>query len=145
MAKPIRRPGTGPARSLKGWLDDVWPGEGVFPHAVAYSSGMGVLAGGFGSGSGDGGGTSMHHVGYMSWSHECGCGTLMVKPWHVTACSRVQLVPGVCYLTKEFQSRRVRGSKGSESGCNELVASIFYVGSILVNLDTFAPCHSFWV
>jgi len=38
-------------------LDDGWPGKGVFPHAVAYCSGVRVLACGFGGGAGDGGRT----------------------------------------------------------------------------------------
>ena len=47
--------GTEPARSLEGWLDDGWPGEGIFPHAVVYGTGMGVHEGGFGGGSGHSG------------------------------------------------------------------------------------------
>ena len=51
------------ARPLEGWLDDGWPGEGIFPHAVAYCAGVGVFTSGLGSGAGDGGRASVHHVG----------------------------------------------------------------------------------
>ena len=60
------------ARPLEGWLDDGWPGEGIFPHAVAYGTGMGICAGCLGGGSGDCGRTCMDHVCDVSWRHERG-------------------------------------------------------------------------
>ena len=51
-------------------MDDGWPGEGVFPHAVAYCSGVRIFACGFGGGAGDGGRTGMHHIGNVSRRHE---------------------------------------------------------------------------
>ena len=58
------------ARPLEGWLDNGWPGEGICPHAVAYCTGVCVLAGSFGSGTGDGSRARMDHVSDVSWSHE---------------------------------------------------------------------------
>ena len=59
------------ARPLEGWLDDGWPGEGVFPHAVAYGSGMRIFASGFGSGAGNSGRTGVHHIGNVGRRHKC--------------------------------------------------------------------------
>ena len=67
------------ARPLEGWLDDGWPGEGVFPHTVAYGSGMCILAGGFGGGTGDGGGACVHHVRDVRRRHESRSRTFMVE------------------------------------------------------------------
>ena len=58
------------ARPLEGWLDNGWPGKGVFPHTVAYGSGTCILAGGFGGGTGDGGGTCVNHMRHVRWRHE---------------------------------------------------------------------------
>mgnify|MGYP004257858199 CR=1 FL=1 len=68
----------------------------------------------------------------------------MMESRRVSPCGGVELVSGVRNLAKEFQSRRVRGAKGSESGCNKLVASGFYVGGMLVNFHAFTGSNSFW-
>ena len=69
----------------------------------------------------------------------------MVEARRISSCGGVELVPGVCYLAEEFQSRRVGGTKGSERGCNELVSSSFYVGGMFVYFHAFIPCNYFWV
>ena len=53
-------------------MDDGWPGEGIFPHTVAYCAGVGVSTCGFGGGAGDGGRTGVHHVGDVGRRHEGG-------------------------------------------------------------------------
>ena len=69
------------ARPLEGWLDNGWPGEGVFPHTVAYGSGMCILAGGFGGGTGDGGGTCVDHIRHVRRRHECRSRTFMMESY----------------------------------------------------------------
>ena len=69
----------------------------------------------------------------------------MVKPRRVSPCSGVELVSGVRNPAEEFYSGRVRGTKGSECGCNKLVPSGFYVGGMLVNFHAFTGSNSFWV
>ena len=69
----------------------------------------------------------------------------MVESRRVSSCGDVELVPGVRDLSEEFQSGRVRGTKGSECGCNKLVASGFYVGGMLVIFHAFTGSDSFWV
>ena len=73
-------------------MDDGWPGEGVFPHAVAYCTGVRVFARGFGGGTGDGGGTGMHHIGNVSRRTGIDClyqGWVKINGWglHPRVCS----------------------------------------------------------
>ena len=107
------------ARPLEGWLDNGWPGKGIFPHTVAYCSGMCILAGGFGGGTGDGCRARVDHVRYMCWRHECGSRAFMVKSRRVSPRSCIELVSGMRDLAEEFQSGGVRSSNGSECGCKK--------------------------
>ena len=99
------------ARPLEGWLDDGWPGEGVFPHTVAYGSGMCIFAGGFCGGAGDGGGACVHHVRDVRRRHESRSRTFMVESRRVSSRSCFEFVAGVRDLAEKFQGRGVRGSK----------------------------------
>ena len=69
----------------------------------------------------------------------------MVEARRISSCGGVELVPGVCYLAEEFQSRRVGGTKGGECGCNEFVASSFYIGGMFIDFRAFIPCNPFRV
>ena len=69
----------------------------------------------------------------------------MMESRRVSPRSCIKFVPGMRDLAEEFQSRRVGGTKGSECGCNKLVSSSFYVGSMLVNFHAFTGSNLFWV
>ena len=133
------------ARPLEGWLDDGWPGEGVFPHTVAYGSGMCILAGGFCGGAGDGGGACVHHVRDVRRRHESRSRTFMVESRRVSSRSCFEFVAGVRDLAEKFQGRGVRGSKGGECGCNELVTDSLHVCGMFVYFYAFAAPNAFWV
>ena len=61
----------------------------------------------------------------------------MMKSRRVSPRSCIKFVSGVCDLAEEFQSRGVGGTKGSECGCNKLVSSGFYIGSMLIDFHAF--------
>ena len=69
----------------------------------------------------------------------------MVETRRVSPCGCVKFVPCVRDLAEEFQGGGVRGSKGSECGCKELVTGGFYIGCVFVNLYAFTGSDSFWV
>ena len=77
------------------------------PHTVAYGSGMCILAGGFGGGAGDGGGTSVDHIRHMRRRHEGRGRTFMMEPRRVSPRSCVEFVSGVRDLAEKFQGRGV--------------------------------------
>ena len=69
----------------------------------------------------------------------------MMESWRVSSRGCVKFVPCVRDLAEEFQGRGVRGSKGGERRCKELVAGGFYIGCMFVNFYAFISCHDFWV
>ena len=69
----------------------------------------------------------------------------MMETRRVSPCGCAKFVPCVRNLAEEFQGGGVRGSKGGECRCKELVAGGFYIGCMFVNFYAFTPCHYFWV
>ena len=69
----------------------------------------------------------------------------MMESRRVSPRGCVKFVSCVRDLAEEFQGGGVRGSKGGECRCKELVAGGFYIGCMFVNFYAFISCHDFWV